>query len=77
MIPLSQCPPEHMLVRLQDVQRMADRLEELGYTKAAADTNRLEASLRSVFNLAPSGLREVWREVEELDAGGCSQKQTR
>lgn len=72
---LHQCPPEQLCARLHDVQRMADRLVELGYTQAADETLKLEGLLRDVFTSATSNLREVWRAVEWLDSGDWTEAQ--
>jgi hypothetical protein len=67
--------PEQLSVRLEDIQRMAQRLDALGHKKAAADTQRVVQALQNASRLATKDLREMWRCVEWLDSSDYSAEQ--
>jgi len=72
---LFQRPPEQFPARMGQIQRMEQRMRQLGYKEAADDTARLVEHLRSLYVAAPSQLREVWRAVEWLDSADWSREQ--
>ena len=61
---------------LDDVDRMAERLSEMGFAAASADTKSVADALRSAFQLKER-LRDVWHAVEWRDSRDWSEEQAR
>jgi hypothetical protein len=65
---------EQLIAYLEQIDKMATRLRQLGYPAEARYTDRVATQLRWALDDA-SQLRDVWRAVEWLDSGDWGAEQ--